>query len=107
MVAQVDDWFKRMGTDRGLLVRAIRKAKPDSDPNLLAEKLNWFVDANGDPVQPDDKGEFPVGSVPYAAFAWRNVDVRNAYQELDPGRITAADRAEPLPALDPAYQNPR
>ena len=85
MVAQVDDWFKRMGTDRGLLVSAIRKAKPDSDPNLLAKKLNWFVDANGDPVQPDDKGEFPVGSVPYAAFAWRNVDVRNAYQELDPG----------------------
>jgi predicted acylesterase/phospholipase RssA len=83
--AQLDEWCKREGMDRELLVEAIRKAKPDSDPNLLAEKLNWFVDANGERVQPDDKGEFPVSSVPYVVFARRNVAVRKAYSELDPG----------------------
>jgi hypothetical protein len=46
---------------------------------------NMFVDAKGERVQPDDKGEFPVSSVPYVVFARRNVDVRKAYSELDPG----------------------
>jgi hypothetical protein len=36
-------------------------------------------------VQPDNKGEFPDGSIPYAAFAKRNVDVRKACDKLNPG----------------------
>jgi predicted acylesterase/phospholipase RssA len=83
--AQLDEWCKREGIDRELLIKAILKAKPKSDSNILAEKINWFVDAKGERVQPDDKGEFPVSSVPYVVFARRNVDVRKAYSELDPG----------------------
>ena len=37
--------------------------------------------------QPDDKGEFPESSKPYAVFAKRNVDVRKAYSKLDPDLV--------------------
>jgi hypothetical protein len=83
--ARLDKWFEREGMDRELLVRAILQASPKSDPDLLLEKMNWFVDGKGKRVQPDDKGEFPDGSIPYAAFAKRNADVRKACEKLNPG----------------------
>jgi hypothetical protein len=47
--------------------------------------MSWFVDSKGKRVHPDNKGEFPDGAIPYAAFAKRNVDVRKACDKLNPG----------------------
>jgi|tagenome__1003787_1003787.scaffolds.fasta_scaffold20869141_1 predicted acylesterase/phospholipase RssA len=83
--ARLDQWFEREGIDREMLVTAICQARPKSDRNLLLEKMNWFVDSKGKRVHPDNKGEFPTGAIPYAAFAKRNGDVRKACDKLNPG----------------------
>jgi predicted acylesterase/phospholipase RssA len=85
MRAQLDQSLKREGIDKQLLAKAIHQIRPDLDPNVLLEKMNSWVDANGQRVQPDDKGEFREGSIPYAIFAARNPDVSKAYRKLNPG----------------------
>jgi len=77
MRAQLDQSLKREGIDKELLAKAIHQIRPDLDQNVLLEKMNSWVDANGQRVQPDDKGEFREGSIPYAIFAARNPDVSN------------------------------
>jgi predicted acylesterase/phospholipase RssA len=81
----LDKWCRREGINRDLLKEVILKLKSKSDPILLAKKMTWFVDINGDRVQSDRRGEFPDGSVPYAVFAMRNAAVRKAYRDRDPG----------------------
>jgi predicted acylesterase/phospholipase RssA len=83
--AQLDEYLKREGIDKDLLVKAIVQAKPGSDPKDFLGKMNWWVDARGRQVQPDDKGEFREGSIPYAIFAARNAEVNKAYGQLNPG----------------------
>ena len=83
--AQLDEYLKREGIDKDLLVKAIVQAKPGSDPKDFLGKMNWWVDARGQQVQPDDKGEFREGSIPYAVFAARNAEVNKAYGQLNPG----------------------
>jgi predicted acylesterase/phospholipase RssA len=84
LLTQLDQHLKREGIDKELLAKAIHKIRPDLDPNALLDKMNWWVDANGQRIQPDDKGEFREG-IPYAIFAARNADVKEAYRELNPG----------------------
>ena len=47
------------------------------------------VDAKtGEKVEPDEKGLYPKGSLPYPAFAVRNAKVKELYDQLgksDPG----------------------
>jgi len=83
--ARLDQWFEREGIERELLVSAIHQVSPKSNRDLLLEKMSWFVDSRGKRVHPDNKGEFPDGAIPYAAFAKRNVDVRKACDKLNPG----------------------
>jgi hypothetical protein len=66
-------------------VKAILQVKPELDPDIVSEKMNWWVDAKGQQVQPGDKGEFREGSIPYAVFAARNTEVSKAYGKLNPG----------------------
>src|ERR1700738_4227399 len=84
LLTQLDQHLKREGIDKELLAKAIHKIRPDLDPNALLDKMNWWVDGNGQRIQPDDKGEFREG-MPYAIFAARNADVKKAYRELNPG----------------------
>jgi predicted acylesterase/phospholipase RssA len=83
--AKLDEFLAREGIDKNLLVKAILQVKPDLNPNVLSEKMNWWVDAKGQQVQPGGKGEFREGSIPYAVFAARNAEVSKAYGKLNPG----------------------
>jgi hypothetical protein len=55
------------------------------DQQLLLEKIGWWVDAEGKRLEPNGKGEFPDGAIPYAIFALSNPDVRRQYNVLAPG----------------------
>jgi predicted acylesterase/phospholipase RssA len=83
--ARLEEFLGREGIDKKLLVKAILQVKPELDPDIVSEKMNWWVDAKGQQVQPGDKGEFREGSIPYAVFAARNTEVSKAYGKLNPG----------------------
>jgi predicted acylesterase/phospholipase RssA len=82
--ARLKEVLEREGIDKEVLIKAILKAKPGLDQQVLSQKMNWWVDANGQQVEPNDKGEFPEGSIPYAVFAARNPKVKEAYGDLHP-----------------------
>jgi predicted acylesterase/phospholipase RssA len=81
---RLNEFLAREGIDKDLLMKAILEVKPELG-DVLAQKMNWWVDANGERVRPNDKGQFQEGSLPYAAFAARNDEVRKAYNKLTPG----------------------
>jgi predicted acylesterase/phospholipase RssA len=83
--ALLNEHLKREGIDKHLLVKAILEVKPGGDSKVLSAKMNSWVDAKGQPVEPNDKGEFREGSAPYAVFALRNAEVRKSYGKLNPG----------------------
>jgi predicted acylesterase/phospholipase RssA len=65
------------------MAKAIAQAKGKRDPKPYLAKMKWRVDGKtGKEVLPNDKGEFPEGSIPYAAFAARNAKVKEAYDQL-------------------------
>jgi predicted acylesterase/phospholipase RssA len=82
--ARLKEILEREGINKGVLMQAISKAKPDLDEQTLSQKMNGWVDAKGQPVEPNDKGEFPEGTMPYAVFAVRNPKVKEVYGELHP-----------------------
>jgi predicted acylesterase/phospholipase RssA len=81
--ALLDEYLKRERLDKALVREAIDKAKPNVSD--LSAKMDGWVDANGKQVHPNMKGEYPQGSMPYAVYAMRNVEVRKAYDKLNPG----------------------
>jgi predicted acylesterase/phospholipase RssA len=83
--ARLKEILGREGINETLLMAAIHKVKPDIDEKTLSQKMCWWVDPKGRQVEPNDKGDFPKGSIPYAIFAARNADVRKAYDKLNPG----------------------
>jgi predicted acylesterase/phospholipase RssA len=93
MRAQLDETLKREGIDKNRLIEGIVQVKPKSDPGVLSAKMNWWVDADGQQVEPDDKGEVPEGSMPYAVYAIRIPQVREVYNKLAPP-------SPPPPGLD-------
>jgi len=46
-----------------------------------SDRKDWRVDAKGNQVQPDAKGEFPKGSKSYLAFAYEVAAIREAYNK--------------------------
>jgi hypothetical protein len=82
--ARLKEVLEREGIDKEVLIKAILRAKPGLDQQVLSQKMNWWVDANGQQLEPNDKGEFPEGSIPYAVFAARNPKVKEAYGDLHP-----------------------
>jgi predicted acylesterase/phospholipase RssA len=83
--AQMEEFLKREGIRKDLLMKAIREVRPDLDEKTLSEKMNRWVDAEGKQVEPTKRGDFQKGAIPYAVFAARNDDVRKAYAKLNPG----------------------
>jgi hypothetical protein len=66
--------------DKDRVREAIAKAKPKARD--LSAKMDWWVDPEtGAQVRPNERGEFPEGCIPYAAFAMRNAKVREAYDK--------------------------
>ena len=82
--ADRQQYLRQREIDEDRLKEAILKAKPDMDPALLSQKMRWQVDAEGKKVEPNDKGEYPRGSVPYPEFVLRIPEVRKFYDELTP-----------------------
>ena len=82
--ADREEHLRRREIDEDRLKRAIFIVKPDMDPALLSKKMRWQVDAEGNEVEPNDKGEYPKGSVPYPEFVLRIPEVRKAYDGLIP-----------------------
>ncbi|WP_024514152.1 patatin-like phospholipase family protein [Bradyrhizobium sp. Tv2a-2] len=83
--ARLKEILEREGINKDVLMQAILKAKPPRlDQQILPQKMHWWVDAKGQQVEPNDKGEFPDGSIPYAVFALRNPKVKEAYGDLHP-----------------------
>ncbi|WP_407180136.1 patatin-like phospholipase family protein [Bradyrhizobium sp. STM 3562] len=83
--ARLTEVLGRAGINRNRLIEAIQTAKPDMDQQLLLQKIGWWVDAEGQRLEPNGKGEFPDGAIPYAIFALSNPDVRRQYNVLAPG----------------------
>jgi hypothetical protein len=88
MRALLDEYLKRERLDKDRVQAAIDKAKPNV--RGLSAKMDSWVDVNGKQIHPSTKGEYPEGSMPYAVYAMRNVDVQKAYNGKQP----------PVPGLD-------
>ena len=78
--AVLSEYLKRDRLDKDRVREAIAKAKPKARD--LSAKMDWWVNPEtGAQVRPNERGEFPEGSIPYAAFAMRNAKVREAYDK--------------------------
>jgi predicted acylesterase/phospholipase RssA len=78
--AVLSEYLKRERLDKDRVREAIAKAKPKARD--LSAKMDWWVDPEtGAQVRPNERGEFPEGCIPYAAFAMRNAKVREAYDK--------------------------
>lgn len=77
--ASLEEFLKREHIDKDLLAQAIQQAKPDLDQKEFWKK---WVDTKGHEVEPNEKGEPPEGSLPYAVFEARDPKVRRVYSEL-------------------------
>lgn len=80
-------WAERTGGGGGLrydpavVADAIAAAKGETDPAPYLAKMDWRVDAKGQQVAPDAKGEYPKGAISYAAYAMRNAKVKAEYDK--------------------------
>jgi predicted acylesterase/phospholipase RssA len=83
------DEKKGQHLDKDRLANAIARAKGTHDPKPWLAKMGWQVDAKtGEKVEPDKKGKYRKGALPYPTFAVRNPKVREFYDRLgesDPG----------------------
>src|SRR5712664_4261320 len=69
--------------DKDRLANAIAQAKGTHDTQPWLAKMELQVDAKtGARVEPDEKGLYPKGSLPYPAFAVRNAKVKELYDRL-------------------------
>lgn len=82
--AERKEHLRQRGIDENRLKEAILKARPEMDPALLSQKMHWWVDAEGEKVEPNEKGEHPKGSMPYPVFALSIPAVRKFYEQLTP-----------------------
>ena len=77
------DEKKGQHLDMERLAKAIAQAKGKDDPKSWLAKMESQVDVQtGKKVEPDEKGKYPKGSLPYPAFAIRNPKVKELYDRL-------------------------
>jgi predicted patatin/cPLA2 family phospholipase len=77
------DEKKGQHLDKDRLANAIAQAKGTRDPKPWLAKMELQVDAKtGKKVEPDEKGKYRKGSLPYPGFAMRNPMVKELYDRL-------------------------